>query len=257
MRVFHISDLHFGNENTDMINAFLMDCEHLKPDLIIISGDLTQRARTKQFQSLESFLNVIKCKTLMVPGNHDVPLWNPFERIIRPFYRYKKYTQSEIITKWSHDQINVLGLCSVDPSNIKNGQLSQQDFESIANYFKPDTDQVNLLFFHHNFDYRPGAHKPLENHQAFMTCLKSSHVDIICTGHLHFAQTAIFRKNNSKPCLSIHAGSLSCNRSKDNLNSYYCIDLNKRQCLLQWRVFRGQTFSSDNEYDINLEQSID
>lgn len=256
MRMIHISDLHFGHENADIIQAFLSDCDTLKPDLIIISGDLTQRARKKQFQSLTRFLNALDCTTLMVPGNHDVPLWNPYERIIRPFYRYMKFTQSDITTKWSNAQIKVLGLCSVDPTNIKNGQLSQHDFESITNYFKPSTEQVNLLFFHHNFDYRSGAHKPLENHQAFMKCLLSSHVDIICTGHLHFAQTATFRKNNTKPCLSIHAGSLSCKRSKDNLNSYYCVDLKKRQCHVQWRVFRGQAFSSENEYDINLEQSM-
>ncbi|KKL56821.1 hypothetical protein LCGC14_2241560, partial [marine sediment metagenome] len=80
-RILHLSDLHFGRIRTDLVDPLLSSIHQLRPDLVVLSGDLTQRARRRQFADARAFLDRIEAPTLTVPGNHDVPLDNLFVRL--------------------------------------------------------------------------------------------------------------------------------------------------------------------------------
>ncbi|STX27698.1 3',5'-cyclic-nucleotide phosphodiesterase [Legionella beliardensis] len=252
MKIIHISDLHFGMHYPHILTAFLEEISTLKPDAFIISGDLTQRAKTHQYEELKKFLEQLPGTTFIVPGNHDIPLHNPLARLLYPFRNYKHYVTSDMPVTFTNSEIRVLGINSVNPYQIKDGELSHKTLEVITRYFDTQDNKLNILFFHHNFDYLEGLHKPLQNDQEFLKYLKQSTVHIVCTGHLHYAHLGLIEKDNQDSCLVLHAGSLMCMRSKDGLNSYYIIENDGLACRIHWRVFCDKQFLTRSIHTIDF-----
>ncbi len=90
-RIDHISDLHFGRASSDKVEALLAQLNREAPDLVVVSGDLTQRARAREFESAGTFLSALSSPYLAVPGNHDIPLWQPLVRFANPWRRWKQF----------------------------------------------------------------------------------------------------------------------------------------------------------------------
>ena len=84
----HLSDLHFGRVDAELIEPLLVSVADAKPDLVVISGDLTQRARKRQFEAARAFLDRLPRPRIVVPGNHDVPLYRVWERFLSPLGKY-------------------------------------------------------------------------------------------------------------------------------------------------------------------------
>lgn len=252
MKIAHISDLHFGNHLPNVLEAFLRDLNQKKPDIIIVSGDITQRAKAYQFKLVQEFLSQISGKILAVPGNHDIPFYNIFNRIVRPLHSYQRYIGANYKSALKTDDITILGVSSVNPHKAIDGKLTSKTLMQINQFFNEDNKNVNLLFFHHNFDHIEGLHKPLENEDQFLNYLITSNIDVVCTGHLHYAHVGFIKKTNNKLCLILHAGSLLCGRSKDGLNSYFLIDVDSPQCSVDWRVFTENEFQSRKIYELKF-----
>ncbi|WP_419419949.1 metallophosphoesterase family protein [Legionella sp. D16C41] len=252
MKIIHISDLHFGMHDEHILAAFIQDIMAHKPDIMIISGDLTQRAKISQFKQFKEFFNQLPKPVFIVPGNHDIPLYNTLARLLYPFENYKRYVTPDLTVTFSNQDIRILGVNSVHPYYIKDGRLTHKLLLTIKQYFDNEDEKLNILFFHHNFDYLEGLHKPLENDQEFLYYLKDSAINIVCTGHLHYAHLGLIEKNNHYPCLVMHAGSLMCQRSKDGLNSYYILENNKQSCTINWRVFSEQRFMTKSVHYIDF-----
>jgi len=168
MKLIHISDLHFGLHNEQFINAFLADLQEIKPDIVIMSGDLTQRAKRWQFRLLNDFFKKLPGIYLVVPGNHDIPLYNPFLRLFQPFNRYKKYVSTSLKSSFENEYVRILGVNSVNPSKVKSGIISNHLMDEVFDHFSEETPQLNILFFHHNFNYFSGLHNPLHNSKIFI-----------------------------------------------------------------------------------------
>ena len=86
--IVHLSDLHFGKVDKSRINPLINIITGIKPDLVIISGDLTQRATEKEYKEAKKFIKKIKRPVFIIPGNHDIPLFNVYRRLISPFKKY-------------------------------------------------------------------------------------------------------------------------------------------------------------------------
>src|SRR5262245_59623391 len=86
-----ISDLHFGRHSAPVAAALLASLASQDPDLVILSGDLTQRARRSEFLQAQAFLRQIAAPKLVVPGNHDVPLYDLYSRFVAPLTRFQAY----------------------------------------------------------------------------------------------------------------------------------------------------------------------
>ena len=254
MRIIQISDLHFGMHNEALINPFFLDLAQLKPDLIMISGDLTQRATTEQYHLLRHFLNTLPAPYLTVPGNHDIPLYNVYNRLSQPFAKYQKYVSPSLEAHFINNEVKILGVNSATPYKIKDGKLSKKTIKQIRDSFAQDNGLINILFFHHNLNYFSGMHHPLNNAEEFIHYLQDSSIHLVCTGHLHYANLKLIPKNSQNHCAILHAGSLLCERNKDDKNSFYVIDVNKMRCTIDWRVFNGETFASQHvdEIDFNM-----
>ena len=92
----HLSDLHFGRIDPAVLEPLRRAVHDAAPDLIAISGDFTQRAKRRQFAAARAFLDSLEPPKLVVPGNHDVPLWNLARRFLMPFDRYKEFISPEL-----------------------------------------------------------------------------------------------------------------------------------------------------------------
>src|SRR5262245_32522466 len=110
--IVHLSDLHFGRLDARIITPLVNRIEAIRPDLIAISGALTQRARPSQFQDARAFLNQLPCPALVVPGNHDVPLFNLAARLLDPFGPYRRYISVNLEPAHIDDEMAVVGLNS-------------------------------------------------------------------------------------------------------------------------------------------------
>ena len=92
----HLSDLHFGRVDERLLEPLARRVHALAPDVVAVSGDLTQRARTAQFRAARRFLDTLPQPLLVVPGNHDVPLYNLWQRFLHPLAKYRRYISEEV-----------------------------------------------------------------------------------------------------------------------------------------------------------------
>ena len=94
--IVHLSDLHFGRIDLALVEPLRQAVVDLQPDLVAISGDFTQRARHRQFAAARAFVDSLQLKALVVPGNHDIPLFDFVERLAAPLSRYRKYIAADL-----------------------------------------------------------------------------------------------------------------------------------------------------------------
>src|SRR6476659_8279173 len=102
--IVHLSDLHFGRANPSLNDPLISIVGKIGPDVVAVSGDLTQRARSHQFQQARSFLDALPKPQIVVPGNHDIPLHNVIDRFARPLDKFRKYITDETIPKYVDEQ---------------------------------------------------------------------------------------------------------------------------------------------------------
>src|SRR6185436_18156816 len=108
----HLSDIHFGRFDAALAAPLLTAIHDQAPDLVVISGDLTQRARPRQFVQARAFLNQIEPPSLVVPGNHDIPMLNIAERVLDPLRRYRRYVTTDLAPVFADDELMVVGINS-------------------------------------------------------------------------------------------------------------------------------------------------
>src|SRR5712691_1839723 len=106
----HLSDLHFGRVDEQLISPLISAVTEINPDLVAVSGDLTQRARSAQFEQARAFLDSLPQPQIVVPGNHDVPLHNVFIRFLWPLHKYKRYITDDLQPVYVDDEMVVVGV---------------------------------------------------------------------------------------------------------------------------------------------------
>src|SRR6202163_3487806 len=125
----HLSDLHFGRVDPTVVGPLIEAVNRLKPDLIAVSGDLTQRARSGQFRAARTFLDALPQPQIVVPGNHDVPMHNVFRRFMQPLNKYRRYITAELRPSYADAEIVVVGVNTARSLTIKSGPLNEKQVE--------------------------------------------------------------------------------------------------------------------------------
>src|SRR5213595_1822508 len=137
-RLVHLSDLHFGAHDEDLVEAVVRKADELKPDLIVISGDFTQRARTEQFKDACRFLEGLREKgheVLGVPGNHDVPLYDVLRRFLSPLARYRRFIDESLCPFIELPGVAVLGINTARSLTFKDGRINRDQVDFIRQTF--------------------------------------------------------------------------------------------------------------------------
>lgn len=193
LTILHISDLHFGPFYVPKVGeALLKAAAELKPDVIVASGDFSQRAKPQEFADARTFLDALPdVHKIVIPGNHDVPLYRVFERVFHPYMNYQKYISQDLETCYVRPDAIFVALNTTAPlRSIVNGRIEPHDIDFLRESFKDAPAGVaRIVVAHHHFapapDYEGGDVMPRAK-EAMEEFAKMG-VDMVLGGHLHRA----------------------------------------------------------------------
>src|ERR1051325_3293057 len=224
-RIVHLSDLHFGRVNSALIDPLIRIVREVEPHVIAISGDLTQRARSHQFQHARSFLDRLPKPQIVVPGNHDVPLHNVFARFLEPLTKYKRYITDELQPVYEDEEMVVIGVNTARSLVFKGGRINHAQVARLRDKFcSLRSGVIKTVVTHHPFDL-PEGHD--ERHlvgraRMAMTALAECGADLFLAGHLHISHTGHTKRYNIRghSALVVQAGTATSTRERGEANSF-------------------------------------
>jgi 3',5'-cyclic AMP phosphodiesterase CpdA len=194
--------------------------DEYRPDVVVLSGDLTQRARPEQFRQARAFVDRIPVPTLVVPGNHDVPLYRVWERIFHPFGAYKKYFSPELEPVYRDDELLIVGINTAFGWTIKDGRIKLSRLLEVAEIINQAPSSVfKVVVPHHHLIPPPnfGSQRVLGNAYEAMDLFSTAGVDLILSGHLHQAyigNSEEFYPKGRPPVVVLHSGTTTSNRGR-------------------------------------------
>ena len=186
-RLLHISDLHFGAVNDRLLDPLVALSAELRPDAVVISGDLTQRARPDQFRAAAAYLARFGVPTLAVPGNHDAPLYNLPVRIFHPFGRYRALIHDAREPVLTLPGAVVAGINTANPRVWKSGHLRPASAQALARAFgATPAGHVRIAVMHHApVRAADGAPADIAHPARVLADLVRAGTDIVLSGHTH------------------------------------------------------------------------
>lgn len=193
LTLVHVSDLHFGPPYLPRVGEALLDIlPRMDPDVIVASGDFTQRAKEAQYAEARAFLDRFPQRPLVVvPGNHDVPLYRVAERIFSPYALYRTYISEKLDTVLRRDDAVIVGLNSTSPLRaIVNGRIDRRQLDFCADAFASAPEgAARIVVAHHHFAPAPDyeGDKPMPKAKRALDRFTEMRVDLILGGHLHRA----------------------------------------------------------------------
>ena len=225
--IAHLSDLHFGRADARIVDCLVATVAELEPDLVAVSGDLTQRARASQFREARAFLDRLPGPQIVVPGNHDVPLYDVFARFARPLAAFRQHITRELWPIYEDEEVAVIGANTTRSFTIKDGGLRQSDVSrmtAVLDRLRPDL--LKVVVCHHPFDAPEGRlgrlTRPRPDAQAVAT-LVSRGTDVLLTGHLHVSYTggsALRYQVSGRAAVIVEAGTAASTRVRGEVNSF-------------------------------------
>lgn len=224
--IAHLSDLHFGRVDVTLLEPLTEFLQAAKPDVLVVSGDLTQRAKSKQFIAAKAFLDTFSMPKIIVPGNHDVPLYNVFRRFFNPLKRYHQYITTDMEPFFMDDEIAVLGINTARSFVFKGGRVNEEQLERVRARLDPLHEKlVKVLVTHHPFDLPAHMDKDdlVGRARKAMKEFANSGVDVLLGGHMHTSEaitTDARYQHGAYSALSIQAGTATSTRHRGENNSF-------------------------------------
>tara|TARA_R110002020_G_scaffold26514_34_gene86064 strand:- start:2721 stop:3563 length:843 start_codon:yes stop_codon:yes gene_type:complete len=227
-RLLHISDLHFGRDRPELLDPLIEQINAFAPDLVAISGDLTQRARDKQFMRAREMIDRITAPCLIVPGNHDTPLDHLIERFFTPWRRYRKWIAQDLEPQEHDAGWSVIGINSVNPLGWQRGKFGNRAVRRVETGFAdtPD-DAFRIVVAHHPLEHQPEDTKKLtRGAETALPELARLGTDLYLSGHLHSWRADVFVTRHPHPAvLQVHAGTVLSDRLRGEENDFNLITL--------------------------------
>lgn len=251
-KLVHISDLHFGRidpTTTEPLRAAIVAVE---PDVVIVSGDLTQRAREEEYRAAAAFLAGLPQPQIVVPGNHDVPLYDVFSRFLLPLGRYRRFISSEVEPHYVDDEVVIQGINTARSLTLKNGRLNRAQLDKVRRRFEAaDGDAVRVLVTHHPLDLPAtfGGDDLVGRAAVAMPVLAACGADLLLAGHYHRAHTGDTsqRYNISRfAALVVQAGTPTSTRLRGEGNSFNLVSCRRNDITVDRYTWRAgeNTFAS-------------
>ncbi len=254
-RILHLSDLHFGAHDPAIVTALERRLDEEESDLVVISGDFTQRARTEQFEEACQFLTRIRDaghEVLAVPGNHDVPLYDVLRRFLSPLTRYKRYVDDTLCPFIEIPGAAVLGINTARSFTFKNGHVSHEQMKFIEDTFaKTNPHQPRILVTHHPLFALPVGDGPelghlMDDQEVALESIADAGVDLLLAGHNHRASVNDATKlvKGAGKSLVVQAGTATSTRVRGDGQSFNRIDIDQTGCTVTIQRWTGAAFVS-------------
>jgi 3',5'-cyclic AMP phosphodiesterase CpdA len=188
--VVHLSDIHFGRIEPATVGPLTEAIERIRPHLLAVSGDLTQRARRTEFSQARRFLDALPFPRLVVPGNHDVPLYNVFTRFLTPLARYTQAITADLSPVHRDEEMIVVGVNTARSWTWGEGRINASQVDAIAEHLASAPEGlIRIVVTHHPFDLPEGVKETRLLGRATMAMEKLSRAgaDLFLAGHLHIS----------------------------------------------------------------------
>jgi len=249
-KIAHISDLHFGTEDPTVAAGLLRDLEEFQPDLAAVSGDLTQRARHSEFTAARDYLSKIAAPKIIVPGNHDIPLYNVLRRWLAPLQNYQETITRDMHPLFHDDEIAVAGVNTARSNTWKEGRGSHSQITRLQAQFQSlPRHLAKVLVSHHPFI--PPEHDPeaavVGRVRETLKMLAGVGCGLILSGHLHRVasfDTRPYHVEIARSILVFQAGTAISQRRRGEPNAYNRIQISGERLELDVRSWEGMNFRS-------------
>jgi 3',5'-cyclic AMP phosphodiesterase CpdA len=245
--IVHLSDLHFGRLDPELPPALQRAVVEAAPDLVVVSGDLTQRARVAEFKAAARFLEGLPAPQLTVPGNHDVPLYNLLQRWLSPLGRYRRYITNDLAPFYEDAEIAALGVNTARAMTFKDGRINRLQIKAgMQRLAHCGKDVTRIVVTHHAFDTpdpAPGAaaHNVVGGADMAMAGFIGANVDMILSGHLHMSGIGETTKRYRLPgraVLLIRAGTATSTRQRGEVNAFNVVCIAGLELAVHCMVWR-------------------
>ena len=253
--IVHLSDLHFGRIDPLLPGALVESVEAVRPDLVAVSGDLTQRARPKEFEQARAFLDALPSPQIVVPGNHDVPLYNAYLRFFGGLRRFRRYICEDLEPTYADEEMAIIGLNSARSLAFKGGRINPRQVEQAREWlcsFPPRV--VKIIVIHHPFDLPPGhGGRVVGRAQMAMRRLADCGADLFLSGHLHLGytgHTSIRYQIQGLSALIVQAGTATSTRGRGEANSFNVIRMEPPEIEVErmsWDLLRKRFLPTSQE----------
>jgi 3',5'-cyclic AMP phosphodiesterase CpdA len=224
--IVHLSDLHFGRVDDALLAPLRALIEGVAPDVLVVSGDLTQRAKSEEFEAARAYLDTLPGPQVIVPGNHDISFYNVFRRFAQPLERYQRYITDDLEPSHIDDEIAVLGMNTARSLTFKDGRVNHEQVSKVCAQFAAlPKDIVRIVVTHHPFDLPPSADQGDLVDRAHMAMKEFAKcgVDLLLSGHLHMSHadsTEARYDIGEYAALVVQAGTATSTRGRGEVNSF-------------------------------------
>jgi 3',5'-cyclic AMP phosphodiesterase CpdA len=244
--IVHISDLHFGRVEETLLDPLVQAIDAVAPHVVAISGDLTQRARKREFEAAANFLQRLRYPQVVVPGNHDVPLYNVAARFLRPLTNYTKYITTDLAPSYRDEELVVLGINTARSLTWKGGRINEEQLaDARAQLCAVGRDVMKVVVTHHPFDVEPGSGEEVVGRASLaMESLAKCGVDILLAGHFHKATTNTTAHRfciAGHAALAVQSGTTLSERTRSEANSFNVLRTEPRHVMVERHVWDAGT----------------
>ncbi|WP_413578615.1 metallophosphoesterase family protein [Bdellovibrio sp. HCB290] len=240
-RVLHISDLHFGRIHPPAIKSLelFLQNDSLKLDLIIMTGDWTQRARRNQFKDAAEFIKKMPVPVLTIPGNHDIPLYNLWARLVQPLKNYNKFIRNLTLDSYQDSELTVVGIRTASVLRSVEGRILKSDIHRAKSIFDmANPNSLRIVACHHPLFVPKMLAKIRPN--ALVHELLTLHPHIVLSGHSHLNWIELVAPASQQEILHISAGSATSSRLRGEENNFHIIEVNGREIKIE-TYFLGES----------------
>ena len=194
--ILHITDTHFGAERPEVVRGLIDWGRQHRPRLVVWSGDITQRARTAQFAAARVFLQDLcaasgmdaRRDVLLLPGNHDIPLFNLLARVVDPYGGYARFAAMGLNPLIRRDDVWLIGVNTTRPWRHKHGEISGAQIERVAARLHAAPSQALRVVVTHQPLWvveRDDYQDLVRNHRAAARAWCAAGADLFLAGHIH------------------------------------------------------------------------
>ncbi|MDB5906213.1 MAG: metallophosphatase [Massilia sp.] len=224
--IVHLSDLHFGRVDEALLAPLGELVQRIAPDLVVVSGDLTQRARSEEFEAARAWLDTLPGPQIIVPGNHDISLYNVFRRFLKPLERYRRIITDDLHPVFVDEEIAVLGVNTARSLTFKDGRVNEEQLARIHQELDGlDPAIARIVVTHHPFDLPESAdERDLVGRASMaMEAFARCGVDLLLAGHLHVSHSSNTSERypiSEYAALVVQAGTATSTRARGEVNSF-------------------------------------
>lgn len=246
--LMHVSDLHAGPPfRRQLAEQVAREAHDLKPDLLVASGDFVQRADfASQWRTITGYLQTLPEPRLVVAGNHDVPLFNVFNRLFRPYSDYRKHISPELNPIFERPGLAVVGGCTAHGLTVDGGYINRRQRATLeARFSHVPAGACKIAVLHHHVVNPPGSEgrNMIKNADQVVELLDRCGVELLLCGHIHMSYigtTLDVRPDLRQGTIICQSGTTTSRRGKGRehgKNSYNVIEVTDRAIKIGQHMF--------------------